>query len=67
MNETYIYCPHCSGDMNGADWQANRGRCLHCGQAVDPQRETRREQHSLGGLQRRLLVRAFLAGREAYV
>ncbi|GAB4248270.1 MAG: hypothetical protein OHK005_14790 [Candidatus Methylacidiphilales bacterium] len=67
MNETYIYCPHCSGDMNGADWQANRGRCLHCGQTIDPQRETRREQQSLGALQRRLLLRVFLAGKEAYV
>lgn len=66
MNESYIYCPHCSGDMNGADWQANRGRCLHCGQAIDPHREIRRQMDSLDSLQRRILLRLFLTGRASH-
>jgi formate dehydrogenase maturation protein FdhE len=68
MNETYIYCNHCSGDMNGADWSANRGRCLHCGQTIDPRKESRRQEYQpLEALHRRLLIQSFLAERNFYV
>jgi len=61
MNETYIYCPICSGDMNSADWEANAGHCLHCGASATPEQTLRAERmNPLGAIRRRLEIRRYL-------
>ena len=61
MNETYIYCPLCSGDMNSADWEANAGQCLHCGSAALPELSLRKQRKNpLGAIRRQLEIRQLL-------
>ena len=61
MNETYIYCPLCSGDMNSADWEANEGHCLHCGSSALPENPMRRQRRNpLSAVRRQLEIRSLL-------
>ena len=49
--ETLIHCRSCGEDTNRADYEAARGRCVHCGESAGA---VARGQDTLGALRERL-------------
>jgi len=62
-----IHCRHCHEDTNGADWDANQQRCLHCDR---PQEQdwtfAKRRSNPLLGLKTRLEIARFLRSKPVY-
>lgn len=66
--EHNIHCSHCHEDMNYADWDANHARCVHCGNAVEPEWQTlRRCQNPLARARQRIEIQSFLRSTPVYV
>lgn len=71
MMETQIQCPHCHDDMNVADWNANGGCCIHCGESTEerspfPSRRDVRRLQPLVDLHKRLTARLVLRKETGY-
>lgn len=66
--EHNIHCSHCQEDMNQADWEANHGRCLHCGKAVESEWQMLRQPiNPLVRARARINIQSFLRSTPVYV